>query len=57
MILANYAYMRDLSAFEEIHRATAGDLRATIARLRTITDGAEDPFLAVSQAAAAVPPR
>lgn len=57
VILANFAYMRDLSAFEEIHRATGGGLRATIARLRTITDGAEDPFLAVSAAAAALPPR
>ena len=44
VILANYAYMRDLSAFDRIHVAAGGDLRATIARLREITDGAEDPF-------------
>lgn len=56
VILANYAYMRDLSAFERIRLAEGGDLRATIARLRAITDGAEDPFTVVSDAAASLPP-
>jgi len=56
VILANYAYMRDLSAFDLLYRATGSDLRATIARLREITDGADDPFAAVSAAAAALPP-
>jgi predicted aminopeptidase len=54
VILANYAYMRDLSAFDRIHAAT-GDLRATIARLRAITEDAKDPFAAVSDAADALP--
>lgn len=56
VILANYAYMRDLSAFDRLYVASGSDLRATIARLRQITDGADDPFAAVAAAAAALPP-
>jgi len=56
VVLANYAYMRDLTAFDRIHVASGGDLRATIARLREITDQADDPFAAVTRAAAALPP-
>ncbi|MBY0276036.1 hypothetical protein K2Z84_11880, partial [Candidatus Binatia bacterium] len=56
VILANYAYMRDLTAFDRIHVAAGGDLRTTIARLREITKDAKDPFAAVTRAAAALPP-
>lgn len=56
VILANYAYMRDLSAFDRLYTAEGGDLRATIARLRAITDAAGDPFAAVTAAAATLPP-
>lgn len=56
VVLANYAYMRDLTAFDRIHVASGGDLRATIARLHEITDHADDPFAAVTRAAAALPP-
>ena len=56
VILANYAYMRDLTAFDRILVAAGGDLRASIARLREITDGAADPFAAVTRAANELPP-
>jgi predicted aminopeptidase len=56
VILANYAYMRDLTAFDRIHVASGGDLRTTIARLREITKGAQDPFAAATRAAAELPP-
>ena len=56
VILANYAYMRDLTAFDRIHVASGGDLKTTIARLREITRDATDPFDAVTRAAAALPP-
>jgi predicted aminopeptidase len=55
VILANYAYMRDLTAFDRILVATGGDLRAAIARLREITKDAKDPFEAVTRAAAELP--
>jgi hypothetical protein len=55
VILANYAYMRDLTAFDRILVANGGNLRATIARLREITKDAKDPFDAVTRAAAELP--
>jgi len=47
VILANYAYMRDLSAFDRIYSSASDDLRTVIARLRAITADAKDPFAAV----------
>ena len=54
VILANYAYMRDLGAFDRIYRASGEDLTRAITRLREITAGAKDPFAAV--VAASPPP-
>lgn len=55
VILANYAYMRDLGAFDRIYVAAGSDLRAAIARLREVTRDAADPFAAVTRAAAELP--
>ena len=54
VILANYAYMRDLTDFDRILVASGGDLRAAVARLREIVDGADDPFAALRRAADAL---
>jgi predicted aminopeptidase len=53
VILANYAYMRDLGAFDRIYQASGSDLPRAIARLREITKDAKDPFDAVVAAAPA----
>jgi predicted aminopeptidase len=53
VILANYAYMRDLGAFDRIYRASGDELPRAIARLREITKDAKDPFDAVVAAAPA----
>jgi len=53
VILANYAYLKDLDAFAAVYRATPGGLAATVDRLREVTEGADDPFAAVAAAAAA----
>ncbi|HEY8515178.1 MAG TPA: aminopeptidase [Candidatus Binatia bacterium] len=55
VILANYAYLKELDAFDAIYRQ-AGDLRASLARLREIVDDADDPFAALAQAASTAPP-
>ena len=55
VILANYAYMRDLGAFDRIYRNSGEDLKRAIARLRQITADAKDPFAAVVGAALPVP--
>ena len=49
VILANYAYLKDLSAFAAVYRAAGDDLRAAIARLRDLTEGAKDPFAALQR--------
>jgi predicted aminopeptidase len=54
VILANYAYMRDLGAFDRLYQASGNDLTRAIARLREVTADANDPFAAV--VAAAPPP-
>jgi predicted aminopeptidase len=51
VILANYAYMRDLRAFQRIYESAGGSVRASIERLREITRDASDPFAAVTRAA------
>ena len=57
VILANYAYMRDLGAFDRVYHASGDDLTRTIARLREVTADAKDPFAAVGAAAPAVDDR
>ena len=44
VILANYAYLKDLAAFESIYASAQGDLRAAIARVRQITEGPRIPL-------------
>jgi predicted aminopeptidase len=53
VILANYAYTRDLGAFDRIYRASGEDLTRAIARLREVTANAKDPLAAVVAAAPA----
>jgi predicted aminopeptidase len=56
VILANYAYLKELAAFAAVYREAGSELRAAIARLREITDGADDPFAALAAAAGTAPP-
>jgi predicted aminopeptidase len=50
-IISKFTYLDRLASFEAVYSGSGDDLRATIAKIRTETEGAKDPFMALASAA------
>ena len=50
-IISKFTYLDRLASFEAVYSGSGDDLRATIAKIRTETEAAKDPFMALASAA------